>query len=693
MALFTIAILFATLPSLVHSVSFKFANFSPNMININFQGDSFSSNGVLQLTKNAVGESLRRSAGRATFRQVIPLWDFKTGELTDFTTHFTFTMKATNLTKRYGDGMTFFLAPEGSEIPANSTDGFLALFGPDTALNATRDHQIVAVEFDSNRNSWDPSDDHVGIDVNSIRSVESKQWNSSIKDGRMANAWVNYNSTTKNLSVYLTYAENPVYNGTSSLSYAVDLRQVLPEFVTVGFSASTGISTQIHNVFSWEFNSTLETPTPKTSKLAGVAIGLGVTFGLLIAGFVMLLFFYRRIRACRGDDEDGIDVAMDDEFEKGTGPKRFSYRELSRATGNFADSGKLGEGGFGGVYKGLLDGGGQSAAVKRVSRGSRQGKKEYISEVRIISRLRHRNLVQLIGWCHEKSELLLVYEFLPNGSLDQHLFGEKLMLPWSVRYKIALGLASGLLYLHEEWEQCVVHRDIKSSNVMLDSQFNAKLGDFGLARLVDHELGSQTTVLAGTMGYLAPECVTTGRASKESDVYSFGVVALEIACGRRPVDPKQELRKVRLVEWVWDLYGSGRILEAVDWRLAAGGGGEGDFDRDQAEQLMIVGLWCCHPDEANRPSIRQVIGVLNFDAPRPSLPSKLPVPMYYAPPLDLCRFTYKTTTTKDGEVGKTDVSYPSYTTGSSTGSAWSGDALLVSRKDDGVPAANPGKIG
>ncbi|CAI0405325.1 unnamed protein product [Linum tenue] len=445
MALFTIAILLTILPSLVHSVSFKFANFSPNMININFQGDSFSSSGVLQLTKNAVGESLRRSAGRATFRQVIPLWDSKTGELTDFTTHFTFTMKATNLTKRYGDGMTFFLAPEGSEIPANSTDGFLALFGPDTALNATRDHQIVAVEFDSNRNSWDPSDDH--------------------------------------------------------------------------------------------------------------------------------------------------------------------------------------------------------------------------------------------------SELLLVYEFLPNGSLDQHLFGEKLMLNWSVRYKIALGLASGLLYLHEEWEQCVVHRDIKSSNVMLDSQFNAKLGDFGLARLVDHELGSQTTVLAGTMGYLAPECVTTGRASKESDVYSFGVVALEIACGRRPVDPKQELRKVRLVEWVWGLYGSGRILEAVDWRLA------GEFDRDQAEQLMIVGLWCCHPDEANRPSIRQVIGVLNFDAPRPSLPSKLPVPMYYAPPLDLCRFTYNTTTTKDGEVGKTDVSYPSYTTGSSTGSAWSGDALLVSRKDDGVPAANPGKIG
>ncbi|KAM1356772.1 hypothetical protein ACFX15_030197 [Malus domestica] len=124
--------------------------------------------------------------------------------------------------------------------------------------------------------------------------------------------------------------------------------------------------------------------------------------------------------------------------------------------------------------------------------------KEYASEVRIISRLRHRNLVQLIGWCHEKKELLLVYEFLPNGSLDSHLFKENSLLSWQVRYNIAKGLASALLYLHEEWEQCVLHRDIKSSNVMLDSNFNVKLGDFGLARLVDHGEQSLTTIVAGT---------------------------------------------------------------------------------------------------------------------------------------------------------------------------------------------------
>ena len=160
--------------------------------------------------------------------------------------------------------------------------------------------------------------------------------------------------------------------------------------------------------------------------------------------------------------------------------------------------------------------------------------------MKIISRLRHRNLVQLIGWYHERGEFLLVYEYMPNGSLDTHLFGVEIMLIWPVRYKIALGLASALLYLHEEWEQCVVHRDIKSSNVMLDSNFNAKLGDFGLARLVDQELGSQTTVLAGTMGYLAPGCIITSKVSKESDVYSFWVVSLEIACGSKPIQPQAD---------------------------------------------------------------------------------------------------------------------------------------------------------
>ena len=138
----------------------------------------------------------------------------------------------------------------------------------------------------------------------------------------------------------------------------------------------------------------------------------------------------------------------------------------------------------------------------------------------------------------KKKDLLLIYEFMPNGSLDSHLYGGNSFLTWPGRYNIALGLTSALLYLQEEWEQCVIHRDIKSINIMLDSSFNAKLGDFGLARLVDHDKGSQTTFIAGTRGYIAPEYFTSGKANKESDIYSFGVVLLEIATRRKTVDLK-----------------------------------------------------------------------------------------------------------------------------------------------------------
>lgn len=567
-------------------------------------------------------------------------------QVTDFTTHFSFRINTLN-EALFGDGIAFFIVPFESKIPNNSTGGFLGLYSSNLAFDASK-NQAFGVEFDSKQDEWDQSENHIGINVNSIISAKHLVWNTSMKDNRLANAWITYNSSTKNLSVFLTYAKDPIFNGSFSLSYIVDLKSLLPEKVRIGFSAATGKWFQIHNMISWSFNSTLDDNIGggevDKNKNIGLAIGLGVGLGALICGLSLFGFFWwsKRLRRRSMEDmEDFSDDSMDDEFERGTGPKKFTYKELIQATKNFDEAGKLGEGGFGGVYKGLIAESETKTeiAVKRVSRGSRQGKKEYIAEVKIISRLRHRNLVQLFGWCHAKGEFLLVYEFMPNGSLDYHLFRGQTMLNWQIRYKIAMGLASALLYLHEEWEQCVVHRDIKSSNVMLDSSFNAKLGDFGLARFVDHDLGSQTTVLAGTMGYLAPECVTDGKASKESDVYSFGVVALEIACGRRPVESRVEPDQVRLVEWVWEMYGRGQALETADKRLGMA------FDEQQMEALMVVGLWCCHPDFKMRPSIRQVINVLNFEASLPALPAKLPVPMYFAPPMSLCKFTYTSTGT------------------------------------------------
>ncbi|KAK9217556.1 hypothetical protein WN943_006183 [Citrus x changshan-huyou] len=193
--------------------------------------------------------------------------------------------------------------------------------------------------------------------------------------------------------------------------------------------------------------------------------------GGVLIGVLALIIWVTGIGRKRYDEDDnegnnqGLNEYVNYEFEL-SGPRKYSYKELSQATNNFSDEQKLGQGGFGGVYKGISGETNAYVAVKRVSKGSKQGIKEYASEVKVISRLRHRNLVQLLGWCHEKNELLLVYEFMPNGSLDSHHFEENRFLTWELRYKIAQDLAAGLLYLQEEWDQCVLHRDIKSSNIM-----------------------------------------------------------------------------------------------------------------------------------------------------------------------------------------------------------------------------------
>lgn len=188
-----------------------------------------------------------------------------------------------------------------------------------------------------------------------------------------------------------------------------------------------------------------------------------------------------------------------------------------------------------------------------------------------------------------------------------------------------LGVGSALLYLHQDTEQCVVHRDVKPSNIMLDASFTAKLGDFGLARLINDGRRSHTTGMAGTLGYIDPESVLAGRASVESDVYSYGVLLLEVTCGRRPAVVQENGDVVHLVQWVWDLYGGGGILGAVDERLS------GEFDGREMERVLVSGLWCAHPDRSLRPSIRQAINVLQFEAPLPSLAPRMPVATYGPP--------------------------------------------------------------
>ncbi|KAF6167095.1 hypothetical protein GIB67_041350 [Kingdonia uniflora] len=626
--------IFFLLPS-ANSLSFKLSGFNQDATNILYEGDAVLNVGAIEF--NMINYINR--VGWATYAERVHLWDKSSGKLSDFTTHFSFFIDNLD-NSQYGHGLAFFLAPVGFQIPPNSGGGFLGLFNTTTSFSSQ--NQLVTVEFDSFPNpEWDPPTEHVGINSNNISSAVFVTWNASLHSRVTCNAWITYNSTTKILGVFWTYDVNPVFRENFLLSYHVDLMKVLPEWVTIGFSAATGQLVERHVLQSWEFSSSLEINETKRGNKVNtkLVVALVIPAAILIGGVILSVILWKRRKT-----EPALDMvnltSTNNDFERGAGPKKFSFQELVSATNNFSKERKLGEGGFGGVYKGFLNDLGILVAVKKISRESKQGRKEYITEVKIISSLRHRNLVQLIGWCHEGVEFLLVYEFMPNRSLDYHLFSQLSFLTWTVRYKIALGLASALLYLHEEWEQCVVHRDIKSSNVMLDSSFNAKLGDFGLAKLMDHDLGPQTTGLAGTLGYLAPEYVRTGKASKQTDVFSFGVVALEIASG------KKSTAKDGLVEWVWELYGKGSILEAVDERFVK------DFDFKEVECLMIIGLWCAHPDHSLRPSIRQAIQVLKFEAQMPTLPSWMPLPLYHDPAPDQASSSDQMMTTTSLDVGR-----------------------------------------
>ncbi|KAK0585108.1 hypothetical protein LWI29_023534 [Acer saccharum] len=300
-----------------------------------------------------------------------------------------------------------------------------------------------------------------------------------------------------------------------------------------------------------------------------------------------------------------------EDWELDYGPHRFKFKDLYIATKGFKDKELLGSGGFGRVYRGVLSTSKLEIAVKRISHESRQGMREFIAEIVTIGRLRHRNLVQLLGYCRRKGELLLVYDYMPNGSLDKYLFDQpKVTLNWSQRFRVIKGVALGLVYLHEEWEQVVIHRDIKASNILLDSDLNGRLGDFGLARLYDHGTDPQTTHIVGTLGYLAPEHTRSGKATTNTDVYAFGAFLLEVASGRRPIERKEDSI---LVDWVFAFWYRGEILEARDPNLGT------EYVAEELELVMKLGLMCSHSEPSARPTMRQVVQYLERNIQLPEL--------------------------------------------------------------------------
>ncbi|CAO2044255.1 unnamed protein product [Urochloa humidicola] len=283
----------------------------------------------------------------------------------------------------------------------------------------------------------------------------------------------------------------------------------------------------------------------------------------------------------------------------------FSYAELRSATDNFNRTNKVGRGGFGTVYKGTIRNG-REVAVKVLSAESRQGIREFLTEIDVISNVKHPNLVELIGCCVEGSNRILVYEYLKNSSLDRALLGynsEPADFTWSIRSVICIGVARGLAYLHEEIASPIVHRDIKASNILLDKNYIPKIGDFGLAKLFPDNVTHISTRVAGTTGYLAPEYAWHGQLTKKADIYSFGVLVLEIVSGTSSSRSILTDDKI-LLEKTWELYEAKKLKELIDPAI-------GDYPEEEVIRYIKVALFCIQAAAARRPSMPQVVTMLS----------------------------------------------------------------------------------
>ncbi|XP_057796155.1 probable LRR receptor-like serine/threonine-protein kinase At1g07650 [Salvia miltiorrhiza] len=332
--------------------------------------------------------------------------------------------------------------------------------------------------------------------------------------------------------------------------------------------------------------------TISSTLLAGTIAG-SVCFLALILGFL-------HMRGCFGSKTTTDKELRGLDLQTGL----FTLRQIKSATKNFDPANKIGEGGFGSVYKGLLSDG-TIIAVKQLSSKSKQGTREFVNEIGMISALQHPNLVKLYGCCVEGNHLMLIYEYMENNCVSRALFGKSAtQLDWPTRRKICLGIARGLAYLHEDSMVKIVHRDIKTSNVLLDKDLNAKISDFGLAKLNEDDKTHISTRIAGTIGYMAPEYAMRGYLTNKADVYSFGVVALEIVSGKSNTNyrPKEEF--VYLLDWAYVLQERGSLLELVDPDLGSA------YSSEEAMVVLNVALLCTNAAPTLRPTMSQVVSML-----------------------------------------------------------------------------------
>ncbi|XP_047307555.1 probable L-type lectin-domain containing receptor kinase VI.1 [Impatiens glandulifera] len=544
--------------------------------------------------------------------------------VTSFSTYFIFSI-VSPVGHRGGHGLAFTLSPE-KKFAGAEAGHYMGIFN--SSNDGSYLNHIVAVEFDTvngYNEGTDTDGNHIGININGMASIATEPASYYVKEtdkkeevymetGDPIQVWIDFDGEKKILNV--TVAPHLVPRPIKPLkSRDIDLSEILTEEVYVGFSAATGRKTSSHYILGWSLTlnglaapidpSLLPIP-PKPKRLTGFSLVVKVLLGALATSIVLLFaaLVYLIVYRIKVEESDRLE-----EWELDY-PHRFKYNDLCLATKGFKESELIGSGGFGAVYKGVLPSTGSLVAVKKIKNNSIQGMREFVAEIESLGRLRHKNLVNLQGWCKRKNKLLLVYDHVSKGSLDTLLLRPMngFVLRWDQRVRIMKDVAAGLLYLHEEWEQVVIHRDVKPSNVLVDGEMGARLGDFGLARLYDHGQNSNPTKVVGTIGYIAPELAKTGRSSTSSDVFAFGVVVIELVCGRGPII-SVDREQIMLVDWIIDRIQAGEtgMNGFVDPRLG------GEYVVEEVEKFLKLGLVCCHPSVRCRPSMRQVTRYLDGD--------------------------------------------------------------------------------
>ncbi|KAB1215661.1 L-type lectin-domain containing receptor kinase S.1 [Morella rubra] len=599
------------------AVNFLYNSFTGivNATDLTLINDARFDSSVVRLTN----DSNQYSFGRAFYPTKLTMRSSSNSSaLSSFSTSFVFSILPTIATSP-GFGLAFVLSNTTSP-PGALASQYFGIFTDDKVPTVA---PLLAVEFDTGRNPEfnDPDDNHIGIDLNSIISetiVTAGYYNSTggfvpvrMRNGQNIRAWIDFNGTSFEINVTIA----PIGVSRPSRPTLSFKNPVIANYVSaemyVGFSASKTEWIEAQRVLAWSLSNTgvareinttnfpLFEPESSSSSLSAGAIA-GITVGSVAFVATCATGFYLYWRKSKlKDEEDEIE-----DWELEYWPHRFSYEELSQATNGFSSEDLLGSGGFGKVYKGTLSNG-TEVAVKCVNHDSKQGLREFMAEISSMGRLQHKNLVQMRGWCRKGNQLMLVYDYMPNRSLNTWIFNQPTkLLGWEQRRKVLADVAEGLNYLHHGWDQVVVHRDIKSSNILLDSDMQGRLGDFGLAKLYQHGEVPNTTRVVGTLGYLAPELATVAVPTSSSDVYSYGVVILEVACGRKPIELSASEEETVLIEWVRELYVNGKVGEAADPRI------RGQYEAGEMELLLKLGLACCHPDPQRRPTMKDVVALL-----------------------------------------------------------------------------------